>query len=165
MKACEAGGSDAVPMACNARICSVAAPFHQCLTHQLPGLECFRYSGERVSPQRLAGCTSDQKRELEGSWRQSRLIVRTRECGRCSDGACLRARLALIFGKAKRCRSSVTHASVTAFGLREAWRSVSPWRSRKETLRRARASLRSRWPPSLSFFCALIVFRRGSLTR
>ena len=42
MKACEAGGSDAVPMACNARICSVAAPFHQCLTHGLPGLQRVR---------------------------------------------------------------------------------------------------------------------------
>ena len=30
---------DTVPMACNARICSVAAPFHQCLTHALPGLD------------------------------------------------------------------------------------------------------------------------------
>ena len=42
LKACEAGGSDAVPMACNARICSVAAPFHQCLTHGLPGLQRVR---------------------------------------------------------------------------------------------------------------------------
>ena len=34
-----AGGLEAVPMACNARICSVAAPFHQCSTHGLPGLQ------------------------------------------------------------------------------------------------------------------------------
>ena len=37
-----AGGLEAVPMACNARICSVAAPFHQCLTHRLPGLQLQR---------------------------------------------------------------------------------------------------------------------------
>ena len=34
-----AGRLEAVPMACNARICSIAAPFHQCLTHGLPGLQ------------------------------------------------------------------------------------------------------------------------------
>ena len=104
MKACEAGGLDAVPTACNARICSVAAPFHQCLTHRLPGLQSRRKTEERVSPRRLDGSGWDLQRELEGTRAQSRLIVRTRECGRCSDGACLRARLALIFGKAKRCR-------------------------------------------------------------
>ena len=42
LKACEAGDSDAVPMACNARICNLAAPFHQCLTHGLPGLQLSR---------------------------------------------------------------------------------------------------------------------------
>ena len=34
-----AGGLEAVPMACNARICNLAAPFHQCLAHRLPGLQ------------------------------------------------------------------------------------------------------------------------------
>ena len=48
-----AGGLEAVPMACNARICSVAAPFHQCSTHGLPGLHLFRRTEERVSPERL----------------------------------------------------------------------------------------------------------------
>ena len=33
------GELEAVPMACNARIFSVAAPFHQCSTHGLPGLQ------------------------------------------------------------------------------------------------------------------------------
>ena len=40
--------------ACNARICNLAAPFHQCLTHGLPGLQSPNPPGERVSPERLA---------------------------------------------------------------------------------------------------------------
>jgi hypothetical protein len=75
LKACEAGGSNAVPMACNARICNLAAPFHQCLTHGLPGLQLSREPGERVSPERLAACTSDQKWELQRTWRQFPLLV------------------------------------------------------------------------------------------
>ena len=41
-----AGGLEAVPMACNARICSVAAPSHQCLTHGLPCPSLMRRSGQ-----------------------------------------------------------------------------------------------------------------------
>ena len=77
-----AGGLEAVPMACNARICSVAAPFHQCSTHGLPGLQIVAQARTRVSPQRLAGCTSDQKWELQGTWRQFPLLVRHRESER-----------------------------------------------------------------------------------
>ena len=118
MKACEAGGLDAVPTACNARICSVAAPFHQCLTHRLPGLQSRRKTEERVSPRRLDGSGWDLQRGVEGTWAQSRLIVRTRECGRCRDGACLRARYAAFFGKAfhshEKCLSgAATHRQPT----------------------------------------------------
>ena len=96
-----AGGLEAVPMACNARICSVAAPFHQCSTHGLPGLQIVAQARTRVSPQRLAGCTSDQKRELEGTWRQFPLLVRHR--GSKRHGVCefLRDAFATFFGKAK----------------------------------------------------------------
>jgi hypothetical protein len=73
------GELEAVPMACNARICSVATPFHQCLPHGLPGLQLSREAEERVSPQRLAGCTSDQKSGLQDTWGQSPFLVRHHE--------------------------------------------------------------------------------------
>ena len=92
-----AGGLEAVPMACNARICNLAAPFHQCSTHGLPGLHLCRRTGERVSPQRLAGCTSDQKWELQGTWRQFPLLVRHRESERHGVSAFLRGVCATFF--------------------------------------------------------------------
>ena len=91
------GELEAVPMACNARIFSVAAPFHQCLAHGLPGLQLSREPEERVSPQRLAGCTSDQKSGLQDTWRQSPFLVRCRESERHGVSEFLRARFAAFF--------------------------------------------------------------------
>ena len=101
MKACEAGGLDAVPMACNARICNLAAPFHQCLAHRLPGLHYIRRAGERISPERLAGCTPDQKSGLQDTWRQSPFLVRHRESGRHGVSAFLRGVSASFFARAE----------------------------------------------------------------
>jgi hypothetical protein len=95
-----AGGLEAVPMACNARICNLAAPFHQCSTHGLPGLHLFRRSGERVSHERLAGCTSDQESGLQDTWRQSPFLVRHRESERHGVSEFLRARFAAFFALA-----------------------------------------------------------------
>ena len=50
---------------------------------------------------------------LETTRLQCRIEVRTRQCERCSDGAWLRARLALIFGKAKRCRCECLSGGAT----------------------------------------------------
>ena len=92
-----AGGLEAVPMACNARICSVAAPFHQCSTHGLPGLHCKIWTEERVSLERLTGCTSDQKSGLQDTWRQSPFLVRHRESERHGVSAFLRGVFAAFF--------------------------------------------------------------------
>ena len=91
------GELEAVPMACNARIFSVAAPFHQCLAHGLPGLQSPNPPGERVSPQRLAGCTSDQKWELQRTRRQFPLLVRHRESQRHGVSEFLRGAFAAFF--------------------------------------------------------------------
>ena len=95
-----AGGLEAVPMACNARICSVAAPFHQCLTHGLPGLQLRRAAGERVSPERLAGCTPDQKWGLQRYVLESRFEVRARGGAMRRTSARLRGAYATFFAKA-----------------------------------------------------------------
>ena len=108
-----AGGLEAVPMACNARICSVAAPFHQCSTHGLPGLHCKIWTEERVSLERLTGCTSDQKSGLQDTWRQSPFLVRHRESERHGVSEFLRGVCATFFGKAQipthcECNASVS---------------------------------------------------------
>ena len=92
-----AGGLEAVPMACNARICSVAAPFHQCSTHGLPGLQIVAQARTRVSPQRLAGCTSDQKWGVQGTWKYSPFGVRRRESERHGVSESLRGVCATFF--------------------------------------------------------------------
>ena len=96
------GELEAVPMACNTRICSVAAPFHPCLTHGLPGLQRTNELEERVSPERLAG--------LQGAWRQSPFLVRHRESERHSVSEFLRGVCATFFGKAR----TATHCECNA---------------------------------------------------
>ena len=98
-----AGGLDAVPMACNARICSVAAPFHQCLTHGLPGLQAAREPNARGNLQRCKLFTWDLQSGLEATRVQSRLCMREAWRAIPAYGARLRMRKALIFGKAFRC--------------------------------------------------------------
>ena len=57
----------------------------------------------------LISASRDRHRSFNRHWRRSvcsaacRLEVRTRERGRCGDGARLRARFAPFFGKANRC--------------------------------------------------------------
>ena len=73
-------------MACNARICSVAAPFHQCLTHGLPGLQRVRRTKTpflQARPTRVAeifGCrhASQCITCLGKSWRVLRAMQQRR---------------------------------------------------------------------------------------
>ena len=112
-KACTVGGSTLPPTAPEERNRSATAPLNPYATPGLGGVAELAATKARSALQRLDGSGWDLQRELEGTWAQSRLIVRTRECGRCSDGACLRARLALIFGKAKRCRCECLSGDAT----------------------------------------------------
>ena len=56
---------------------------------------------ERSAPQRFVGCSSDQKSGLQGTWTESRLIVRHRESQRHGVSEFLRDAFALFFGVAK----------------------------------------------------------------
>ena len=109
------GELKAVPMACNARIFSVAAPFHQCLAHGLPGLQLTPAAGERVSPERLAGCTSDQKWGLQDTWRLSPFLVRHRESERHGVSEFLRGAFAAFFVIANAPSHCECNASVIEF--------------------------------------------------
>ena len=76
MKACAAGGSSLPPTAPKERNRSATAPFNQYGAPGLGGAPELAEFEERVSPERLAGCTSDQKSGLQGAWRQSPFLVR-----------------------------------------------------------------------------------------
>ena len=98
-----------------------AAPFHPCLTHGLPGLQRTNLAGERVSPQRLAACTSDQKRELQRTWRQFPLLVRHRQYERHGVSEFLRGAFATFFGKAKGPTHCECNASLKGSLTRPPW--------------------------------------------
>ena len=114
-----AGGLEAVPVACNARICSVAAPFHQCSTHGLPGLQS---KTTRLKEQlQLAHGHSRKKESLsavERPFLQCTQPLHFDSCATCGVGACLRSVLAPFFGVAK----TPTHCECNASPARSARR-------------------------------------------
>ena len=98
MKACEVGGLDAVPMACNARICSVGWPFHHCLTHRLPGAAEKARLKARLQLADEHGRKKESLSAIEHGVGQCTQRSHPGCCAACGVPACLRRVFAAFFG-------------------------------------------------------------------